>query len=437
MSRILRTKDKNFKTDFDNLLFQSRGDEKDISQSVANIIKDVINQKNQAVIDFTTQFDNITLSPNELEYSENEIKSLINEVGSKERRALEVAAQRIRSFHIEQLPKDKFWTDPQGIELGWMWRPIARAGLYVPGGTASYPSSVLMNAIPASIAGVKEIVMVSPTPNGRVNPLVLLAAKLAGVDRIYKIGGAQAIAALAYGTETILKVDKIVGPGNAFVAEAKRQVFGKVGIDMVAGPSEVLIIADKANNPDWIAVDLLSQAEHDKSAQSILVTTSEKFAGSVVKAVESRLRSLDRREIAQESWRKNGIIIVTGNLSEAASLSDSVAPEHLQLCVSEPEKLLNEINNAGAVFLGSWTPEAIGDYIVGTNHVLPTGGSARFSSGLSVLDFVKRTTVSKVTPESIIDIGRHATVLAKSEGLGAHALSLMLRLDRAKTSVDE
>ena len=437
MSRILRTKDKNFKTDFDNLLFQSRGDEKDISQSVANIIKDVINQKNQAVIDFTTQFDNITLSPNELEYSENEIKSLINEVGSKERRALEVAAQRIRSFHIEQLPKDKFWTDLQGIELGWMWRPIARAGLYVPGGTASYPSSVLMNAIPASIAGVKEIVMVSPTPNGRVNPLVLLAAKLAGVDRIYKIGGAQAIAALAYGTETILKVDKIVGPGNAFVAEAKRQVFGKVGIDMVAGPSEVLIIADKANNPDWIAVDLLSQAEHDKSAQSILVTTSEKFAGSVVKAVESRLHSLDRREIAQESWRKNGIIIVTGNLSEAASLSDLVAPEHLQLCVSEPEKLLNEINNAGAVFLGSWTPEAIGDYIVGTNHVLPTGGSARFSSGLSVLDFVKRTTVSKVTPESIIDIGIHATVLAKSEGLGAHALSLMLRLDRAKTSVDE
>ena len=344
--------------------------------------------------------------------------------------SLELAADRIRAYHARQKPQDESWTDSAGAMLGWRWTPVTAAGLYVPGGLASYPSSVLMNAIPAKVAGVERLVIACPTPDGRVNPLVLLAARIAGVDLICRIGGAQAIAALAYGTETIQPVDKITGPGNAFVAAAKRRVFGRVGIDMIAGPSEILVIADADNNPDWIALDLLSQAEHDESAQSILVTPSVAFGEAVTKAVAKRLETLERRAIAGASWSQNGAVIVTRDLSEAARLSNRVAPEHLELCVADPEGLSREITHAGAIFLGQYTPEAIGDYIGGPNHVLPTARSARFSSGLSVLDFMKRTTLAKMTPEALKAIGPAAERLAKSESLEAHGLSVRARLDR-------
>ncbi|MGC1487713.1 MAG: histidinol dehydrogenase, partial [Albidovulum sp.] len=328
-----------------------------------------------------------------------------------------------------QMPEDQRWTDAAGASLGWRWGPVSAAGLYVPGGLASYPSSVLMNALPAKVAGVERLVITCPTPDGVVNPLVLYAARLAGVDTVYRIGGAQAIAALAYGTASIRAVDKITGPGNAYVAAAKRRVFGRVGIDMIACPSEILVIADRDNDPDWIALDLLAQAEHDQSAQSILMTDDAGFGQAVAQAVEKRLETLERRAIAAVSWRDNGAIITVRDLAEAAALSNRIAPEHLELCVADPEALAGLTTHAGAIFLGAWTPEAIGDYVGGPNHVLPTARSARFSSGLSVMDFLKRTTIAQMTPAALAAIGPAAERLAKSESLEAHGLSVRARLD--------
>ncbi|MEO0381517.1 MAG: histidinol dehydrogenase, partial [Pseudomonadota bacterium] len=367
-------------------------------------------------------------TPETLRITPKEIDDATAQVDAADREALEMAATRIRAYHARQMPEDAQWTDEAGATLGWRWTPVSAAGLYVPGGLASYPSSVLMNAIPAKVAGVGRLAITVPTPDGVMNPLVLLAAQIAGVDEIYRIGGAQAIAALAYGTDTIAPVDKITGPGNAFVAAAKRRVFGKVGIDMIAGPSEILVIADADNDPDWIALDLLSQAEHDESAQSLLITTDAAFGRAVAEAVNARLETLERRAIAGASWRDFGAIVTVPSLEVAAALSDRIAPEHLELCVADPEALSAKISHAGAIFLGQWTPEAIGDYIGGPNHVLPTARSARFSSGLSVMDFVKRTTLAQMSPEALRAIGPGAERLAASESLEAHGLSVTARL---------
>jgi histidinol dehydrogenase len=430
MPVFLNTTDPDFEAAFQTLLGQKREEAEDVDQAVAQIIQDVRARGDEAVIDLTQRFDRLTLTPETLAFSPAEIDAEIAKVSGEDRAALDLAATRIRAYHARQKPQDESWTDSAGATLGWRWTPVSAAGLYVPGGLASYPSSVLMNAIPAKVAGVERLVIACPTPGGKANPLVLLAAQIAGVDVIYRIGGAQAIAALAYGTETIEAVDKITGPGNAFVAAAKRRVFGRVGIDMIAGPSEILVIADADNDPDWIALDLLSQAEHDESAQSILITTSASFGQAVAQAVAKRLETLERRAIAGASWAQNGAIIVTRNLSEAATLSNRVAPEHLELCTADPEALAQKITHAGAIFLGPYTPEAIGDYIGGPNHVLPTARSARFSSGLSVLDFMKRTTIAKMTPEALKAIGPAAERLARSESLEAHGLSVRARLDR-------
>ncbi len=334
------------------------------------------------------------------------------------------------------MPEDARWTDPTGAELGWRWTAVEAAGLYVPGGLASYPSSVLMNAIPAQVAGVERLSICAPTPGGVVNPLVLLAARLAGVDTVYRIGGAQAIAALAYGTESIARVDKITGPGNAWVAAAKRRVFGQVGIDMIAGPSEILVIADADNDPDWIALDLMSQAEHDTAAQAILITDDASFGSAVAAAVARRLETLERREIAGPSWRDYGAVIVVRDWEEAAILSDRIAPEHLELCLAEAETMAGRVRHAGAIFIGALTPEAIGDYVGGPNHVLPTARSARFASGLGVIDFLKRTTLARMTPGALAAIGPAAERLARSEGLQAHGLSVRVRLDRLNEEAD-
>ena len=430
MPVFLTTTDPDFDPAFQALMGQKREEAEDVDQAVAGIIAEVRARGDQAVIDLTARFDRLTLTPETLCFSPAEIDAEIARVSPEDRAALELAADRIRAYHARQKPQDESWTDSAGATLGWRWTPVSAAGLYVPGGLASYPSSVLMNAIPAKVAGVERLVIACPTPGGVVNPLVLLAARIAGVDQVFRIGGAQAIAALAYGTQTIAPVDKITGPGNAFVAAAKRRVFGRVGIDMIAGPSEILVIADADNDPDWIALDLLSQAEHDESAQSILITTSAAFGAAVAAAVGKRLETLERREIAGASWARNGAVIVTRDLSEAAALSNRVAPEHLELCVADPEALSRKITHAGAIFLGQYTPEAIGDYIGGPNHVLPTARSARFSSGLSVLDFMKRTTMAKMTPEALKAIGPAAERLAKSESLEAHGLSVRARLDR-------
>ncbi|KHA53598.1 histidinol dehydrogenase [Sulfitobacter geojensis] len=419
-----------FEAAFQNLLNAKREDSPDVDAVVAEIIADVRSRGDAAVIDVTTKFDRIALTPDTLRITAEEIADAMDEVSSEDKTALELAATRIRAYHARQLPEDAEWTDEAGATLGWRWTPVSAAGLYVPGGLASYPSSVLMNAIPAKVAGVERLAMVVPTPDGILNPLVLMAAHIAGVDEIYRIGGAQAVAALAYGTDTIAPVDKITGPGNAFVAAAKRRVFGKVGIDMIAGPSEILVIADGDNDPDWIALDLLSQAEHDESAQSILITTDAAFGQAVTQAVEKRLETLERRAIAGPSWRDFGAIITVPDLDAAAALSNRIAPEHLELCVADPDGLSAKITHAGAIFLGQWTPEAIGDYIGGPNHVLPTARSARFSSGLSVLDFMKRTTLARMTPDALRAIGPAAERLATSESLEAHGLSVTARLDR-------
>ncbi|WFE73702.1 histidinol dehydrogenase [Roseinatronobacter sp. S2] len=430
MPVYLDSRDAGFETAFRDLLNAKREDAVDVDDTVAAIIADVRARGDAAVIDLTAKFDKLDLTPDTLAFSRDEIDAECARVPDAERAALELAAARIRAYHDRQRPTDMRWTDDSGAELGWRWGPVAAAGLYVPGGLASYPSSVLMNAIPAQVAGVQRLVMCAPTPAGKVNPLVLLAAKLSGVETVYRIGGAQAIAAMAYGTRTIAPVDKITGPGNAFVAAAKRRVFGRVGIDMIAGPSEILVIADGQSDPDWIALDLLSQAEHDESAQSILITTDAEFGKSVAQAVDKRLETLERRAIAGASWRDYGAIITVRDLAEAAALSDRIAPEHLELCVADADALLAQITHAGAVFLGHWTPEAIGDYIGGPNHVLPTARSARFSSGLSVLDFMKRTTLARMTPAALAAIGPAAEQLAMSESLEAHGLSVRARLDR-------
>lgn len=434
MPVFLNSRDAGFAQRFAALLEMKREDAPDVDQTVAEIIADVRARGDAAVIDLTARFDRLSLTAETMAFSAAEIAQAIDKVPAHERAALEKAAARIRAYHERQRPSDARWTDAAGATLGWRWTPVSAAGLYVPGGLASYPSSVLMNAIPAQVAGVERLVMCAPTPDGRANPLVLLAAHLSGVDTIYRIGGAQAVAAMAYGTATITPVDKITGPGNAYVAAAKRRVFGRVGIDMIAGPSEILVVADADNDPDWIALDLLSQAEHDESAQSILITTDAALAQAVAAAVQARLGMLERRAIAGASWRDYGAIIIVRDLDEAADLTNRIAPEHLELCVADPEALSARIEHAGAIFLGRWTPEAIGDYVGGPNHVLPTARSARFSSGLSVLDFMKRTTLAQMTPAALAAIGPAAETLARSESLQAHGLSVRARLDRLNTT---
>lgn len=436
MPQFLSTEDPDFAARFASILTMKREDSPDVDDTVAAVIADVRARGDVAVIELTERFDRHSLTPETLAFSGTEIDAACETVSSDERAALELAAARIKAYHAKQIPADARWTDDIGATLGWRWTPVSAAGLYVPGGTASYPSSVLMNAIPAVVAGVRDLVICAPTPDGDVNPLVLLAARLSGIETIYRIGGAQAIAAMAYGTDTVRPVDKITGPGNAYVAAAKRRVFGQVGIDMIAGPSEILVIADGDSDPDWIAIDLLSQAEHDESAQAILITTDAAFGKAVARSVDERLRTIERAEIAGSSWHEFGVILTTRDLKEAAELSNRIAPEHLELCVADPEAMMPRIQHAGAIFLGHWTPEAIGDYVGGPNHVLPTARSARFSSGLSVLDFMKRTTMTQMTPAAIAAIGGAAETLAESESLQAHGASVRARLDRANEAAE-
>jgi histidinol dehydrogenase len=433
MPVFLNATDPNFEVEFQTLLSAKREDSPDVDQVVADIIADVRARGDEALLEYTERFDRLTLTQETLRLSDDEIAAEIQKVAPQDRTALKLAAARIRAYHAEQMPQDAWWKDASGAELGWRWTAVSAAGLYVPGGLATYPSSVLMNAIPAKVAGVERLAITVPTPDGAINPLVILAAQIAGVDEIYRIGGAQAIAALAYGTPSVAPVDKITGPGNAFVAAAKRRVFGKVGIDMIAGPSEILVIADKDNNPDWIALDLLSQAEHDESAQSILITDDADFASAVSASVDKFLQTLARRDIAGASWRDYGAIILVSDMDQAVVLSDRIAPEHLEICVDDAMGLSEKIHHAGAIFIGAWTPEAIGDYVGGPNHVLPTARSARFSSGLSVMDFVKRTTLSRMTPDALAQIGPSAERLASSEGLEAHGLSVTARLKQINT----
>lgn len=430
MPQFLNTTDADFEAGFQAVLSAKREDSPDVDAVVANIIADVRARGDAAVLELTAKFDRLDLTADQLRFSAADIDEYCAQVSDDDRAALKLAAGRIRAYHARQMPEDAMWQDEAGASLGWRWRPVSAAGLYVPGGIATYPSSVLMNAIPAKVAGVGRLAMVVPTPDGAVNPLVLMAARIAGVDEVFRVGGAQAVAALAYGTDTIAPVDKITGPGNAFVAAAKRRVFGKVGIDMIAGPSEILVIADKDNDPDWIALDLLSQAEHDESAQSILITDDAAFGQAVADAVDARLQTLERRAVAMPSWRDYGAIITVRNLIEAVELSDKIAPEHLELCVADADGLADKITHAGAIFIGAWTPEAIGDYVGGPNHVLPTARSARFSSGLSVMDFIKRTTLTRMTPDALAAIGPSAEKLAISESLEAHGLSVRARLDK-------
>lgn len=409
-------------------LLATRGTAPDIRQQVTTIIDAVRKDGDQAVTEFTRRFDRFELTPDRMRITPEEVAAASTSIDAAAVEALKFARDRIEAHHRRQLPTDDRYRDETGVELGSRWTPIGAVGIYVPGGTAAYPSSVLMNAVPARIAGVGRIAMAVPTPDGKVNPLVLAAADLVGVDEIYRIGGAQAVAALAYGTQAIAAVDKIVGPGNAYVAEAKRQVFGVVGIDSVAGPSEVLIIADGSANPDWIAADLLAQAEHDSAAQSVLIASDAALADEVEAAVVSQLRTLSRREIAEASWRDHGAIIVAP-IERAADLANAIAAEHVELHLEDPEAILGSIVNAGAVFIGPHTPEAIGDYVGGSNHVLPTGRAARFSSGLSVGDFMKRTSILKCGADQLRSLGPAAITLAEAEGLDAHARSVSIRLN--------
>jgi histidinol dehydrogenase len=401
----------------------------DVDRDVAAIIADVVARGDAALADYSLRFDKLDLAKTPMRVAREEIAAADALCDPKTLAALDLAHARIRAFHERQRPSDLRFTDAAGVELGWRWTAIEAVGLYVPGGTASYPSSVLMNAVPAKVAGVDRLVMVVPSPGGALNPLVLAAARRAGVDEIYRVGGAQAVAALAYGTATIAPVAKIVGPGNAWVAAAKRRVFGTVGIDMIAGPSEVLIMADRTANPDWIAADLLAQAEHDSAAQSILVCDDPALADAVCRAVESRLVTLPRRDIAGASWRDHGAIVLVRTLGEAIPLVDRLAPEHLEIMAEDAEALGARVRNAGAIFIGGHTPEAIGDYVGGSNHVLPTARSARFSSGLGVLDFMKRTSILKCSAESLREIGPAAIALGEAESLEAHARSVAIRVN--------
>ncbi|MFC3050581.1 histidinol dehydrogenase [Kordiimonas pumila] len=428
MVQRLNSKSADFEESFKALLGAKRESSSDVSDTVKAIIADVKARGDDAVFDLTAKFDRFDARTKGIAITAAEVDAACEQIDPVTMQALETAATRIRAFHEKQLPDDLDYIDDAGVRLGQHWKAVQAAGLYVPGGTASYPSSVLMNAIPASVAGVDRVVMVVPTPDDVLNPLVLAAARLAGVTEIYRIGGAQAVAALAYGTETIALVDKIVGPGNAFVAEAKRQVFGKVGIDSIAGPSEILVVADNKNDPRWIAADLLSQAEHDTAAQSILITDDAAYAEQVIMAVEDHLATLKRRDIAQTSWTNYGAVIVVDTLMNSIPLIDRLAAEHLELAIDNPSEMQAKIRNAGAIFLGRHTPEAIGDYVAGPNHVLPTARTARFSGGLSVYDFMKRTTFVGCTEESLRVVGPAAIRLAEEEGLGAHALSVAIRL---------
>ncbi|MCA0032566.1 histidinol dehydrogenase [Mesorhizobium sp. B263B2A] len=429
MAITLRQSDADFEQRFAAFLLTKREVSEDVDAAVRQIIDRVRAEGDAALIGYTQRFDRADLNSLGIAVSKEDIAAAYETADPKAIEALEFARDRIRSHHERQRPKDDRYTDAAGVELGWRWTAIEAVGLYVPGGTASYPSSVLMNAVPARVAGVERIVMVVPAPGGIINPLVLVAADMAGVSEIYRVGGAQAIAALAYGTETIKPVAKIVGPGNAYVAAAKRQVFGTVGIDMIAGPSEVLVMADGDNDPDWIAADLLAQAEHDASAQSILITDDPAFGKAVEQAVERQLQSLPRAETASASWRDFGAVILVPTIDAALPLADRIAAEHVELAIDDAEGFLSRMRNAGAVFLGRHTPEAIGDYVGGSNHVLPTARSARFSSGLSVLDFVKRTSILKLGPEQLRLLAPAAVALAKAEGLDAHGRSVTVRLN--------
>ena len=429
MAIRLDTTEPRFEARFAALLAAKREVAEDVEASARRIVDDVRQRGDEALIAYTEKFDRLTLTADRLRVSAEEIAAAERAVSQKDRDALVFARDRIESHHRRQKPKDDRYTDALGVELGTRWTALESVEIYVPGGTASYPSSVLMNAVPAKVAGVERVVMVTPTPEGKTNPLVLAAAKLAGVDEIYRIGGAQAVAALAYGTASIAPVVKIIGPGNAFVAAAKRQVFGQVGIDMIAGPSEVLVVADRDNDPAWIAADLLAQAEHDTAAQAILITDDSAFVHWVEVEVDRQLAMLPRAEIARASWRDLGAVIRVESLADAPPLVDRIAPEHLELAVADPEALVARIRNAGAIFIGRHTPEAIGDYVAGSNHVLPTARSARFSSGLSVLDFMKRTSLLKLDAAGLRALGPSAIALAEAEGFEAHARSVAIRLN--------
>jgi histidinol dehydrogenase len=426
----LATKAPDFAARFGAFLAAKRESAADVEAAVRAIIADVAARGDQALFALTKTLDRIDLGQIGLRVKSNEVEAAVLTCDRGALDALTLARDRIEAYHRRQLPHDDRFVDSLGVELGHRWTPIEAVGLYVPGGTAAYPSTVLMNAVPAKVAGVPRVVMVVPAPDGKLSPLVLAAATLAGIEEIYRIGGAQAVAALAYGTETIAPVAKIVGPGNAYVAAAKRLVFGKVGIDMIAGPSEVLIIADKDANPDWIAADLLAQAEHDTAAQAILMTDDETLASAVERALEAQLKTLPRGSVAGASWRDFGAVFTLRNLDESIPLVDAIAPEHLEIETSDPERLAARIRNAGAIFLGAHTPEAIGDYVAGSNHVLPTARSARFSSGLGVLDFMKRTSILKLSPEALARLAPAAIALGQAEGLDAHARSVAMRLNR-------
>lgn len=432
MARWLNAAEAEFEEKFTALMEEKRESGADVAAIVRDIIDTVRNDGDEALFAYGKRFDHVDLDEHSLRLSEDEIAAAHDACTREALDALDTAARRIEAYHTRQLPEDSFKADETGAKTGWRWTALDSVGLYVPGGTASYPSSVLMNAIPAKVAGVKRLVMVTPATGGTINPLVIEAARRAGVSEIYRVGGAQAVAALAYGTKLIKRVDKIVGPGNAFVAAAKREVYGRVGIDSIAGPSEILVIADKFNNPEWTAADLLSQAEHDKSAQSVLITDDVEFAKSVEDAVTRQLESLPRKEIAGASWQDNSAIIIVKSLADGAEIANRVAPEHLEIATREPEDILPLVRHAGAIFLGRYTPEAMGDYIAGPNHVLPTARTARFASGLSVLDFLKRTTLLAMSADSLRQLGTQAIALAKCEGLDAHARSVSIRLTNAR-----
>jgi len=431
MINKLSSKDQNFATQLKSLTSWDNSSNEEINSIVKNIIDEVIKNGDQSVLDFTRKFDSVDKgSMSELVISKERLKKSFDNLNEEQKIALLIAADRIRSYHQKQIQESWQYTEDDGTVLGQKIIPLERAGLYVPGGKAAYPSSVLMNAIPAKVAGVKELVMVVPTPKGLINELVLAAAYVAEVDLVFTIGGAQAIAALAYGTETIPKVDKIVGPGNIFVATAKRHVFGQVGIDMIAGPSEILIICDGTTNPEWIAIDLFSQAEHDENAQAILLCPDEAFISQVEERIAKLLPSMDREEIIRSSLKNRGALILTKDIAEAIQISNSIAPEHLELSVEDPEGIVDEIKHAGAIFMGKYSSESLGDYCAGTNHVLPTSSTARFSSPLGVYDFIKRSSIIMASKDGANKLGKTASTLAYGEGLQAHALSALYRTDK-------
>jgi histidinol dehydrogenase len=421
-----------FEKEFSAFLGRNRDTDENVDRIAADIVADVRARGDAALVEYTRKFDKVDTDAGGLRIADAERRAAAAKVPAAQREALAFAARRIEAFHRASLPKDVDFTDATGTRLGARYRPLESVGVYVPGGTAAYPSSVLMNIVPAKVAGVGRIVMVVPTPGGVLNPLVMLAAEIAGADEVWRIGGAQAVAALAYGTQSIKPVDKITGPGNAYVAAAKRRVFGQVGIDLIAGPSEILVVADRQNDPAWIAADLLSQAEHDASSQSVLIADDAAFADSVARAVEDELKTMARAEIAGASWRDNGCIIVVPDLAACAPIVDRIAAEHVELAIeaAAAEALADKIRHAGAIFLGRYTPEAIGDYVAGTNHVLPTSRAARFSGGLGVADFLKRTSLVACTPDALAALAPAALTLADAEGLGAHGRSVSIRLNR-------